>query len=504
MAGLRHGSEIEAPLRAEVDVVVVGSGAGGANVALRLCELGVGRVMLLEYGGAFEPQDFSGEEGVVLPMLYDQFGLRAASGDTDFPLPGARALGGSTVINSGICFRAPVQVTDAWVSEYGIDWATQDVLSPLYDWVWDMMEVGVTPDPFMGVHNHVSANAFRGAGWHWDWIPRNTPTCIGCGVCQNGCPSGGKRSVDRAQIPLAISLGLEVVTRARVDRVIVERGQARGVEGTFLAEDGFTERGNFEIRASAVVVSGGAVQTPMLLQASGLGGPKDGIGRGLKVHPALGVMGYFPDRRVELWRGATQGVYSDQFADEQILIESSNLPAPGFFGFMGRVDRDPGEVMRMYPHIAVAGAMIGDDGEGTVKRGPVGASIQYHYADRDIRRFVMSTLEIGRAYLRSGAAAVQPLVHGADMVRNEAELERALAHVTRAADLMLYASHPQASVRMDADPERGPVSPRFHLHDVPNLFVVDGSFFPDCLGVNPQITIMAAARLAGQFVAESL
>lgn len=279
MSGIRHGHEVPVPVREDVDVVVVGSGAGGANVALRLCELGVGKVLLLEAGGAWQPHEFSSEDAAATPQLWDQFGLRAAAGDTEFPIPGARALGGSTVINSGICFKAPQRVTDPWVADRELEWATQDKLQPAFDWVWETMEVRPTPDPFLGRHNHVSAEAFAGMGWQWDWIPRNTPTCVGCGQCQYGCPSGGKRSVDRAQIPMAIALGLRVLTRARVDKVIVEKGKAVGVEGMMMATDSWTERGRLEVRAKVVVVAGGAIRTPMLLQASGLGGRTTASGR---------------------------------------------------------------------------------------------------------------------------------------------------------------------------------------------------------------------------------
>lgn len=504
MSGILHGHEVPVPVHEDVDVVVVGSGAGGANVALRLCELGVGNVLLLEAGGAWQPYEFSSEDAVAIPQLWDQFGLRAAAGDTDFPLPGARALGGSTVINSGICFKAPRRVTDPWVDDQGLEWATQDRLQPTFDWVWETMEVRPTPDPFLGRHNHISAEAFAGMGWKWDWIPRNTPTCVGCGQCQYGCPSGGKRSVDRAQIPMAIALGLRVLTRARVDKVLVEKGKAVGVEGTLMASDSWTERGRLTVRAKVVVVAGGAIRTPMLLQASGLGGPDEGIGTGLRVHPAAGVFGWFPDERVEIWRGATQGVYSDEYLEDGMLFESSNLPPAAFYGFVARAGMDPMEVMKIYPHIAISGVMIRDRGQGTVKNGPLGAAINYRFAEEDMNRFLRAIALIGEAYFRKGAAGVMPVIHGAGMLRNMAELRAAIAKVRKPSDLMLYASHPQASVRMHADPSLGALGPDFALHKVPNLFVTDASVFPDCLGVNPQITIMAAARIAGEYVAAKI
>ncbi len=499
------GSKIEGPFRDTVDVVVVGSGAGGANTALRLAEKGL-KVLVLEYGGDKKPQDFSQEDAVALPMLYHESGMRLVSGDANFPLLAAKTLGGSTVVNSGICFRSPRHILDGFVRDQGIHWAEPDVIDPLFGWVESYMKVAPNPDHVLNTHNLTTRSAYQKMGWHVATIPRNAPTCVGCGVCNWGCPSGGKYSVDKAQIVEGMERGMRVLTRARVDRIRMKKGVATGVEGTLIEEDSHTERGSFSIAARAVVVCAGAIDTPLLLQRSGLGGPDEGIGRGLKIHPPVGVFGYFPDRRIEMWNGVTQGIYSDQFMDEGILLESAASIGPAiWFGAATGLDVDTFEWMRMMPHLALSGCMIHDEGEGTVKNGPFGkATIKYHYAENDIRRLRRGMMAVAEAYFTEGAAAVIPGIKGGGPVRSMAELERTLKHVTHASQLQTYASHPQATVRIHQDPKRGPVSPQFNLHKAPNVFVADASIFPDCLGVNPQITIMAAARLAGDYVAETL
>lgn len=503
---IETGSEIAAPFTAEVDVVIVGSGAGGANVALPLAEKGL-KVLVLEYGGDKQMGDFSGEDAVALPMLYHESGMRLVSGDANFPLLAARTLGGSTVVNSGICFRAPRHILDNFQNKQGIHWAAPDVIDPHMDWVWKYMKVGPQNDEALWTHNLTTRAAYRKMGWHVDVIPRNAPTCVGCGVCNFGCPTGGKYSVDKAQIAEGLTKGLRVLTRARADKItFAKKGIASGVEGVLVMEDGFTPRGTFSVKAKAVVVSAGAIDTPMLLQRSGLGGPDEGIGRGLHIHPPVGVFGYFPDRKIEMWRGVTQGIYSFEFMDEGMLLESAaSITPPIFFAMGASVDMDHFAWMKLLPHLALSGLMIHDEGEGTVKNGPFGkAAIKYHFAGNDIERLKKGALRVAEAYFKEGATGVVPGVRGAPMCTNIDQVKAVIGRVTKAGQFHLYASHPQSTVRIDADKKRGPVSPEFNLHSTKNLFVADASMFPDCLGVNPQITIMAAARLAADYVAATV
>lgn len=499
------GARVGASFTARPQVVVVGSGAGGANVALRLCELGVD-TLLLEMGAAYESHQFSSEDAVAVTQLWRESGTRVAMGNVSFLLPGANALGGATVINAGICFRPPRSVTERWVQDDGIEWAVPERFDPVVDWVWQTMGVAPVPEPFLGAHNQQALAMMRGAGWQAGIIERNAPGCVGCGVCYFGCPSGGKRSVDKAQIATAVAeYGLNVLTRARVEKVIVRARRARGVEGVLLDADGHTVRGRFRVDAAAVVLAAGGIDTPVLLQRSGLGGPAEGIGGQLHVHPGIGVIGYFPEKRLEIWKGVPQGAYSDEHFDDHMLYESSNLPASGFYVMGAKLGEDPTEWMRKYAHISLTGAMFRDESPATVTAAPLGkALVRYRVSEVDLARYRRALQRLGEAYMAAGAAAIMPNLVGVGMVESLPEFRRIVEAATTPRKFLLYASHPHASVPMHASPKRGALSPRFSLHKVPNLYVADASIFPRALGVNPQITIMAAGRIAGDFVAADL
>ncbi|HKT83274.1 MAG TPA: GMC family oxidoreductase N-terminal domain-containing protein, partial [Solirubrobacterales bacterium] len=107
----------------ECDVVIVGSGAGGAVAAATLAEAGLD-VIVLEAGEAFDRDSYPADPLEAIARLYRDGGLTIAGGRPQIPVPVGRAVGGTTVVNSGTCFRAPEPVLEDWRGRFGIEWAT--------------------------------------------------------------------------------------------------------------------------------------------------------------------------------------------------------------------------------------------------------------------------------------------------------------------------------------------------------------------------------------------
>ena len=106
----------------ECDVVIVGSGAGGAAAAASLAEAGL-EVIVLEAGGHYDRDTYPADPLEAIASLYREAGLTVAEGRPPVPIPVGRAVGGTTVINSGTCFRAPEPVLERWRREFGVEWA---------------------------------------------------------------------------------------------------------------------------------------------------------------------------------------------------------------------------------------------------------------------------------------------------------------------------------------------------------------------------------------------
>ena len=105
------------------DVVVVGSGAGGASAARVLAEAGL-QVIVVEQGDHFDASSYPTDPIDALPLLYRDAGLTVCEGRPAIPVPVGRCVGGTTVVNSGTCLRTPEDVLLRWREEFGIGWAT--------------------------------------------------------------------------------------------------------------------------------------------------------------------------------------------------------------------------------------------------------------------------------------------------------------------------------------------------------------------------------------------
>src|SRR5207245_6522561 len=112
---------------------------------------------------------------------------------------------------------------------FRIPWADLKTLDPVFTEV--ETEIGVTKtDPTQARTNNLIFKAGADAlGIPGDFISRNAPGCVGCGLCQLGCPIGAKGSVDRNMIPESLSRGAALFTSARASQLLVEKGAAVGV-----------------------------------------------------------------------------------------------------------------------------------------------------------------------------------------------------------------------------------------------------------------------------------
>ena len=494
------GAAVEANQSYKADVCIIGSGAGGGSLAYYLTELGL-KVIVLESGPATFTQTYSQEPARAYLQLYQEFGVLTTDLPPFLPIMGAEALGGSTVVNSGLCFRPEAYVMDDWRRQSGVDWFNRATLDPDLEWVENYLMVAPGSEQALGRHNTITRDAAEKLGWRGAVARRNAPGCIGCGVCYYGCPSGGKRSVDTSYLSDAAAMGLQIITRARVETLTRDKtGAVTQISGRFMAVNKEPRALGFTVDAPIYVLAAGAVGTPSMLMRNGF--DNEHIGKHWHIHPGAGLSAWFWGEEIRQWDGITQGYYIDEFIGEGILMEVASVPTEAISAAFTAPGPAGLEAMRKLRHMATLGGMIHDKTEGWFKLLPGGAIVRrYQLNDSDIALMQRSVNLMAQLYDSVGANEYQVSINGADAARSVTEVAAQVARANRPEDWVLYCSHPQSTARMNVDAKMGAVGPDFRLHGCPNLYVSDASIFADSLGVNPQITIMALARRCARQIA---
>ncbi|MFH8369773.1 GMC family oxidoreductase N-terminal domain-containing protein [Streptomyces sp. NPDC018031] len=478
----------EWPDRSTADAVVIGSGAGGAMAARTLARAGL-RVLVLEEGRHHGTAEF----GRRAPLdrfteLYRDGGATLALGFPPLVVPVGRAVGGTTVVNSGTCYRTPPHVLARWRDRYRLPFADPGVFAGHLAEVERTLRVATQPREVLGRNGTLALRGARALGWRAGPLRRNAPGCAGSCQCVVGCPTGAKQSVQLSVLPEACAHGARIVTGAWVRRVLVDPDRPGGprAAGVRVRRSDGSE---LEVLSPLVVVAAGALHTPPLLRRSGLG-RHPGLGRNLAVHPATSVAGRFAGPVAD-GPAVLQSAGVEELHQDGILIEAT-APPPGMGSFVlpGAGAELRAELADSH-RLATFGAMIADRPSGRVlgARRPV---LRYRLDPRDGRRLLRAVHAMGRLLFAAGAEEVLTGVPAAPRVRSVEGLSEALGAVT-ARQLHLSAFHPTGTAAMGADASTAPTDPEGRLRGVRGVLVCDASALPSCPEVNPQLTVMAVA-----------
>jgi choline dehydrogenase-like flavoprotein len=512
------------------DVVIVGAGASGGVVAHRLAAAGVS-VACLEQGSWPDPSQY--------PAQHPAFELLARKTwsaapnvrqlPEDYPVDDSASaiaplmyngVGGSTVLYAGDWPRLlPSDFRVRTLDGVADDWPiTYDDLLPYYertDRAFGVSGLGGNPaypageDPPhpplpIGAAGMRVARAHDQLGWHW-WPGPNAVLSVDAGgrrkctqwsACMTGCPEGAKASTDLTHWPAAVQQGVRLITGARVSRLLMGRtGLVEGVE--YVDADGTWHR----LDADVTILAANAIGTPRLLLNSACAGFPDGVanssglvGKRLMVHPFANVMGYFEDPMSSYrghWGSKITCYEFYETDDSRSFARGAKWSlAPTGGPLTAALPTRAGHQVWGQGHHEQVAAYLGR----TASWGVFGEDLP----DEENRVVLHETLTDS-----SGIPA--PKLHYAvsdnsrrlldfHIERATESLQAAGAYKVEAEGLMRYSGwHLLGTARMGKDPSTSVVDAWGRSHDVPNLYIVDGSVFVTSGGVNPTSTIAALA-----------
>jgi choline dehydrogenase-like flavoprotein len=478
----------------ECDVVIVGSGAGGAVAAAELAEAGLD-VLVLEAGEHYNRDSYPSDPLEAVASLYRDAGLTIAEGRPPIPVPVAKVVGGTTVINSGTCFRAPGAVLEDWRRRFGVEWAGE--LDADYAEAEEFLRVKPLDPATMGRNGQLAMEGAAAIGASGGPISRNAGSCNQCSSCPFGCEIDAKRGMHVSYLPRAVAAGARVRAGVQVNRILVEDGRAVGVRGV---AGGDGRRRPYTVRARhAVIAAGGALGTPELLLRSGLGGRQ--VGRNFHMHPACWVGARY-EEEVRGWDGVMQSYYVDQWEQRGILLEATFTPLAFGGAWLLGSGREHQRAMLDFGHIGSIGVHLSDRSSGRIAVTSDGSlKASYKLTEADARLLTYGIARAAEIHFAAGAAEVYPNIGRVGVLRPRrlAEFE---ATAFKASELRLEAFHPMGTARIAANPGEGVCASDGSVHGSKALYVADTSLFPTSVGVNPMMTAIAFSKKISRGLAE--
>lgn len=528
MANVRRSPDI-------ADILIIGAGASGSVAAKHLAENGF-KVVCLEQGPKVDNAEFWGDKPEWELMAQKRWHPNPNVRDleNDYPINTAEsdvnplmynAVGGSTILYAAHWQRfMPSDFRVKTLDGVADDWPfTYEDLEPFYDEMdVEMGTSGLVGDPAyppgkapplpplpIGKIGMKAAEGMNKLGWHWWPAPNAIPSrpyggrnqCVRRGTCLTGCPERAKASTDHTHWPIALRHGATLITGARVREITVnEQGLASGA--IYIDRNG-RER---QQKAQAVIVCCNGVGTPRLLLLStsklfpnGLANSSGLVGKNLMMHPYAAVTGYF-DEPLESWLGpAGQTIQSMQFYETDAsrgFVRGAKwnvMPGGGPLGMRAAYGGKPLEeawgvnlhrnTRKVFGRTFEWGIIAEDlpeesnqvllDEALTDSDGVPAPRLLYKNSENTHKMIEFHLARVQEAMQASGAIdmSVTPLMRDCGW-------------------------HLMGTARMGTDPEASVVDQYGRAHDVPNLFIYDGSVFVTSSGFNPTGTICAVALRA--------
>jgi choline dehydrogenase-like flavoprotein len=493
--------------RLEFDVVIIGSGAGGGTVASALAEAASRglRVALLESGGRFRRQDNRGTELEMVSKYYVNGGA-VQNSERDITFAFARSIGGSTSVYTGTSLTMTAQTVAGWKVP-GLDLAD---LAPRYEKFKLQNNVHYLPTEELSESNRSFARACRSLGWKVDQFPVNVRGCQGLATCNFGCPILAKQGTSVVQIPHAERSGVRVFPFSEALSIDGNEIRVRVHPGQHGLAPSPLPPGDHLFRAAKIVVSGGSIFTPTLLQRSSGFDHLPAVGRYFMCHPAMILAGRH-ERPVGTTEGHPKSYYCDEFLERDRFLLETCVYFP--FTLAKSVSSFGDELelfLEPYHQLQLILALAIDEPHASNRvvagEGPV-PTIHYRLDEGIRRSLTLSQRAAARILFESGASWVhapagRPMAIPASRRDSIDEIIQERHFLPGQA--AVSAAHLMGTCRMGEDPETSVTDAWGRIHGKKDHYIADASLFTRSSEVNPYLTVMALADRVAEGILRDL
>ena len=521
----------------DTDIVIVGSGCGGAVCAKNLAAAGH-RVMVVEKAYHWGPEHLPMSENNGFIHLFANGGVDL-SDDSSITVSSGQAWGGGGTVNWSASLQTQAFVRKEW-ADTGLPFFTSSEFQDSLDRVCDRMGVS-TKHVDHNQNNQILADGARKLGYSHKVVPQNTGgNKHHCGYCTLGCGAVEKQGPVVSFLPDAQKAGAQFIEGLQVDRILFEningKKTAVGIKGTWRSRDGFggvngPDRTSREvvIKAKRIIVSAGTLQSPLLLLRSGLKNPQ--IGRNLYLHPVTLVFATFTDQEpIKPWEGAILTSLVDEFQNldgdhHGVKLECMTMLPSWIFPnqpWTGGLDLKL--LVSKFPYMTSHFSLVREKVPGRVYPDPTDGTCRIAYTPTamDAKHAMVGVVALAKILYLEGAneiflaTAGMPRFTRDEVVGakdngegiNNPAFQAWLAEVQKIGltlpNCKWGSAHQMGTCRMSASQRAGVVDPKGKVWGTEGLYVSDASVFPSASGVNPMVTNMAISDWISRGIANDL
>ena len=491
----------------EFDIIVVGSGVGGATFTDYLTRINPNlKIAILESGPYRTKENFNQREIDMTSLYYNRGAV--LSKNMQIAVSAANTLGGSSAIYTGVSFRPPKSILNQWKENFGMDFLTDKYVSGSLKEIEKEISVHELPEALDNDNNQLFRRGAERLGIPVKRLKINTKNCKQQGFCNLGCTIGAKQGVLEVQIPKISNLGVEIFCNTKV--ITVEENKVNVViseapENTLKNK---IKRGVYQFTAKKIVLAAGVLNTPTILlrSAKKLQLKNKNIGRYLTLHPAFNINGILKNS-IKNYRGFPKTVYSDHFSETDDFYLETSFYFPGVTaknnpGF-GQVHQ---EIMKQYDKMMSILILAHDKAEfkNKISIDKKGNTVVDYSLNMQTKNALIKALqEATKIFFAAGCEKVMvPAVNKLPLIKSDLNNIENLIHIK---NLNLYktplsSAHPQGGARMGKGNSDSVCDRYGKVHGTNSIYVCDASLFPTSVKVNPYETIMLLAK----WVAENI